>query len=62
MIVKVEKRGDPSVVALYEDVDKVVDCFDDNGNYCHQLQMGNETATYVACEWTFYKLDWCKMF
>lgn len=62
MLVKVINRADPSICNTYANVDNVVDVFDDNRNFCHQIQIGSETATFPACEWEFFKLDWVRMF
>ena len=63
MTVKVVNRENEKLQNIYENVITAADVFDENGNYCHQLRMNNgETATYPANEWTFYKIDWCKMF
>lgn len=62
MKVKVINRQDRDICCTYENVDAVVNVFNDNGNFCHQVQMGNETATFPACEWEFFKLDWVQMF
>lgn len=62
MIIKVVNRNNPKIHELYANVDEVVDVFDDNGNLCHQIRIANETATFPACEWKFYKQDWVEMF
>ena len=63
MKVKVINREDPGVCTIYDDVVDVVDAFNDNGNYCHQVQMKDgTTATYPASEWAFFSLEWTPLF
>ena len=63
MKVKVINRESPEISAVYDDVDVVVDTFDDNGNYCHQVRMKDgSTATYPACDWAFFSLEWTPLF
>ena len=64
MIVKVMHKEDKDIEpVVYENVEEVVDCFNDNGVYCHQLIMKDgSTATYPACEWAFWKRCWSRMF
>lgn len=33
-----------------------------NDIYCFQLQIQNETASFPACEWKFYKQGWVTCF
>jgi len=61
MIIKVENRSNPEIHEIYLNVDKVVDKFED-GIYCYQLQIENETATFPVCEWKVYKQDWVEYF
>lgn len=63
MKVKVINREDTDLCTVYDDVIDVVDTFDDNGNYCHQVRMNDgSTATYPACEWKFFSLEWTPLF
>lgn len=63
MKVKVVNRENPALCSTYDNVVKVVDVFDDNGNFCHQIRMPDgSTATYPACEWAFFSLVWEPMF
>ena len=62
MTLKVVNRNDEGTYSVYYNVDSVKDVFDDNGNFCHQIRIGEETATFPACEWEFFKLDWVRMF
>ena len=61
-VVKVIYRDNREICVFYENVKRIVDMFDDNGNYCHQLRMANGTATFPACEWEICKLDWVPAF
>ena len=62
MTVKVVNKEDQANFVIYHNVDFVSDCFDDNGNYCHQLHIADETATFPAAEWAIYKWSWVAMF
>ena len=62
MTVKVVNRGNPEIYTIYKNVSAVRDVFNDFGVFCHQLQIGEDTATYPACEWKFYNLEFVEMF
>lgn len=62
MKVKVVNKADSTIFNIYENVNSVTDTFDDNGNYCHQLHIGEETATFPAMDWAFFELTWVSMF
>lgn len=64
MTIMVRNKEDDTIEkTVYENVDEVIDTFDENGNYCHQIIMKDgSTATYPAIEWAFYKKSWTKMF
>lgn len=62
MTIKVINRDDENLSSVFYNVDSVKEVFSDNGVLCHQLRMGDETATFPDCEWKFFKLDWVKMF
>ena len=37
--------------------------YNDNGVYCHRIVTGaQQTATFPASEWNFYRLEYVKMF
>lgn len=62
MTIKVINREDSNIEIIYNNVEKVTDCFTDNGVFAHRIHIGEETATFPACEWQFYKLDFVRMF
>lgn len=64
MIVKVMHRTDRDIVPVtYSDVAEVKDVFNDYGVFCHQLIMEDgTTATFPACEWSFWEWTWKEMF
>ena len=61
MLVKVVNRENQEVHEVYANVDSVTDVFDENGNYCKRVNIGDETATFPASEWKLYKLDWVSL-
>lgn len=62
MKIKVVNRDNPELFTIYENVSAVRSTFNDSGAYCHQLLIGEDTATYPASEWKFYNLDFVEMF
>ncbi len=64
MTIRVRHKNDDSIAPIvYENVEDVIDTFDDNGNYCHTLliQDGSQ-ATFPACEWELWRRTWTRMF
>ena len=61
MTIKVENRFNPEIYEIYLGVDKVINKFV-NEIYCHQLQIGNETATFPVREYKIYKQNWVEYF
>lgn len=64
MTIKVMHKTDRSIPAtIYENVEEVIDVFNENGVYCHQLCMKDgSTATFPAQDWALWQRTWTKMF
>ena len=63
MTIKVTNRDNPEIERIYNDVCDVENVYNDNGVYCHRIVTGaQQTATFPASEWNFYRLEYVKMF
>lgn len=52
MIIRVVNRENKDITKIYYDVEGIRDHFNDNGTFCHQLELPKgETATFPACDW-----------
>ena len=68
MIIKVINRENPEIECTYTDVVDVENVYSSTGVYCHRLVINNAygepklSSTFSASEWSFYKLEFVKMF